>query len=104
MIESVDVSIIQETKRKAEGKWSNFVSEQVLDPVDLGEVEPQTFEKIFTHDLVIPDVPVSSDNDDDNIVTKYSLYVKVRSCSNILMLLISAHCRQVSVQMLQRSP
>ena len=73
----MEVSVTQETKRKAEDKWSNFESDEVIEPLDLGGVEPQTFEKIFTKDLVIPDVPVSSDKDDDSIVVKYFLYVKV---------------------------
>ena len=80
MIESVNLSIERKIKRQAKGKWSSSLDEDdkvVVDPVDLGAVEPETFEKIFTHDLIIPEMPVTSDKNDPDIKINYFLVVKV---------------------------
>ena len=49
-----------------------------MEAVDLGAVEPVA-ERTFTHELVVPELPVSSPQDDPDIVNTYSLVVKLVS-------------------------
>ena len=57
------------------GKWGTD-SEDIMDPVDLGAVEPAA-EKTFSHDFRVPESHVSSQPDDPDIVVTYSLLVNV---------------------------
>ena len=57
------------------GYWDR-ASEDIIEPVDLGAVEPAS-EKTFSHDFTIPETHVSSQLDDPDIVVTYSLLVKV---------------------------
>ena len=57
------------------GQWGTD-SEDIMDPVDLGAVEPAS-EKTFSHDFTIPETHVSSQLDDPDIVVTYSLLVNV---------------------------
>ena len=56
-----------------------------MEAVDLGAVEPVA-ERTFSHELVVPELPVSSPQDDPDIVNTYSLVVKLVPHRNILMI------------------
>ena len=47
-----------------------------MEAMDLGAVEPVS-ERTFSHELVVPELPVSSPQDDPDIVNTYSLVVKL---------------------------
>ena len=57
------------------GYWDR-ASEDIIEPVDLGAVEPAS-EKTFSYDFTFPETHVSSQLDDPVIVVTYSLLVKV---------------------------
>ena len=59
-----------------------------MEAVDLGAVEPVA-ERTFTHELVVPELPVSSPQDDPDIVNTYSLVVKLVSHRTTLQLQLS---------------
>lgn len=75
MIKSTSLELVQHVKRQAQGKWGTD-SEDIMDPVDLGAVEPAA-EKTFSHDFRVPESHVSSQPDDPDIVVTYSLLVNV---------------------------
>ena len=56
-----------------------------MEAVDLGAVEPVA-ERTFSHELVVPELPVSSPQDDPDIVNTYSLVVKLVSHRTTLQL------------------
>ena len=59
-----------------------------MESVDLGAVEPVA-ERTFSHELVVPELAVSSPQDDPDIVNTYSLVVKLVSHRNNLRLQLS---------------
>lgn len=62
--------------KKAEGQTEN-VRNDIFDAVDVGAVEPNG-EKTFNYVLTIPQVPISSNNDEkDSIKNSYKINVKV---------------------------
>ena len=74
--------------KKAEGHTEN-VKNDIFEAVDVGAVEPNG-EKTFNYILTIPQVPISSNNDEKNsIKNSYKINVKVcRSVEKCSILLI----------------
>ena len=62
--------------KKADGQTEN-VRNDIFEAVDVGAVEPNG-EKTFKYLLIIPQVPISSNNDEkDSIKNSYKINVKV---------------------------
>ena len=80
------------------GQWGTD-SEDIMDPVDLGAVEPAS-EKTFSHDFIIPETHVSSQLDDPDIVVTYSLLVKVEPDVTFFRsaLLLNAQQQKISLK------
>ena len=75
MISSTLLTMENTIKRQAQGRWSTS-TESIMDPVDLGAVEPKE-DKTLTYLLTIPELPVTTDKDDPDIVNNYNINVKV---------------------------
>ena len=80
------------------GQWGTD-SEDIMDPVDLGAVDPAS-EKTFSHDFIIPETHVSSQLDDPDIVVTYSLLVKVEPDVTFFRsaLLLNAQQQKISLK------
>ena len=79
--------------KKADGHTEN-VRNDIFDAVDVGAVEPNG-EKTFNYLLIIPQVPISSNNDEkDSIKNSYKINVKV--CSSVLKIVFITHIKVVA--------
>ena len=68
-----------------------------MESVDLGAVEPVA-ERTFSHELVVPELPVSSPQDDPDIVNTYSLVVKLVTQDNSpVAVIIQKYCSEWSL-------
>ena len=82
MINSTWLDLENNVLKKAEGHSEN-VRNDIFEAVDVGAVEPNG-EKTFNYVLIIPQVPISSNNDEkDSIKNSYKISVKVCSSSLI---------------------
>ena len=103
MINCTHLQLLTQVRRQAAGQWDQDEEEvtyikyflypfkyfpQVMEAVDLGAVEPVA-ERTFTHELVVPELPVSSPQDDPDIVNTYSLVVKLVAHRTTLQLQFS---------------
>ena len=102
MINCTHLQLLTQVRRQAAGQWDQDEEEvtyikyflslkyfpQVMESVDLGAVEPVA-ERTFTHELVVPELPVSSPQDDPDIVNTYSLVVKLVAHRTTLQLQFS---------------
>ena len=76
MIKNTWLDVENNVWKKADGHTEN-VRNDVFDAVDIGAVEPEG-EKTFNYVLTIPEVPISSNNDEkDSIKNSYKINVKV---------------------------
>ena len=76
IIKSTWLDVENNVCKKADGQTEN-VRNDIFEAVDVGAVEPNG-EKTFNYILTIPQVPISSNNDEkDSIKNSYKINVKV---------------------------
>ena len=69
---------VENTVWKKAGGHTETVRNDIFEAVDVGAVEPNG-DKTFNYVLIIPQVPISSNNDEkDSMKNSYKISVKVR--------------------------